>query len=131
MIPQKREGKPHLRKGSDQPPPKPPQHALPYHKLQSLPRSTTACPPFPQTAPRPTNNTDDAATVREDTPWPSTGKMSENLFEERNWVLPKGLFSYRRQKGGCYSSKKRMKIGRANLQTKGRKMWLGTQLPLL
>ena len=28
-------------------------------------------------------------TVREDTPWPSTGKMLGNLFEERNWVLPK------------------------------------------
>ena len=25
----------------------------------------------------------------EDTPWPSAGKMSGNLFEERNWVLPK------------------------------------------
>ena len=28
-------------------------------------------------------------TVREDTPWPGTGKMSGNLFEERNWVLSK------------------------------------------
>ena len=28
-------------------------------------------------------------TVREATPWPSAGKMSGNLFEERNWVLPK------------------------------------------
>ena len=28
-------------------------------------------------------------TVREDTPWPSTGKMLDNLFEERNWLLPK------------------------------------------
>ena len=28
-------------------------------------------------------------TAREDTPWPSIGKMSGNLFEDRNWVLPK------------------------------------------
>ena len=28
-------------------------------------------------------------TVREDTPWPSIGKMLGNLFEERNWVVPK------------------------------------------
>ena len=27
--------------------------------------------------------------MREDTPWPGAGKMSGNLFEERNWVLPK------------------------------------------
>ena len=27
--------------------------------------------------------------MREDTPWPSAGKMSRNLFEDRNWLLPK------------------------------------------
>ena len=27
--------------------------------------------------------------VREDTPWPSSGKMSGNLFEDRYWLLPK------------------------------------------
>ena len=27
-------------------------------------------------------------TVREDTPWPGTGKMSGNLFVERNWPIP-------------------------------------------
>ena len=30
-----------------------------------------------------------SAPVREDTPWPSAGKMSGNLFEDRNWLLPK------------------------------------------
>ena len=28
-------------------------------------------------------------TVREDTPWPSAGKMLGNLFGERKWALPK------------------------------------------
>ena len=28
-------------------------------------------------------------TVRQDTPWPSTGKMSGNLFQDKNWLLPK------------------------------------------
>ena len=27
--------------------------------------------------------------MREDTPWPSAGKLLGNLFEERNWPLPK------------------------------------------
>ena len=31
--------------------------------------------------------------MREDTPWPSTGKMSGNLFEDRNWLLPKNYLA--------------------------------------
>ena len=61
----------------------------PLSQTAATPRATGACPPFLQTAPKPTNGADDAVTVREDTPWPGTGKMSGNLFEERNWVLPK------------------------------------------
>ena len=26
--------------------------------------------------------------VRESTPWPGTGKMSGNLFDDRNWLIP-------------------------------------------
>ena len=52
----------------------------------ATPRATVACPPLQQTAPKPTNG---AVTVREDTPWPDAGKMLGNLFEERNWMLPK------------------------------------------
>ena len=56
----------------------------------ATPKATMMCLPLLQTAPRPTNGTSAApVTVREDTPWPGTGKMSGNLFEERNWVLPK------------------------------------------
>ena len=31
--------------------------------------------------------------MREDTPWPGTGKMSGNLFEDRNWLLPKNYLA--------------------------------------
>ena len=56
----------------------------------ATPKATVTCPPLPQTAPRPTNGASAAlVTVREDTPWPVTGKMSGNLFVERNWVIPK------------------------------------------
>ena len=53
-------------------------------------RATTMCPPLLQAPPKPTNSASSAPmTVREDTPWPGTGKMLGNLFEEKNWVLPK------------------------------------------
>ena len=41
------------------------------------------CPPLPQALPKPNSNTS-LAPVREDTPWPSAGKMLGNLFEEMN-----------------------------------------------
>ena len=56
----------------------------------ATPRATAVHCPLLQTAPKPTNGASSTpVTVREDTPWPSAGKMSGNLFEERNWVLPK------------------------------------------
>ena len=74
MSPQKKERGPHPGKDSGQPLPKLLQCAHPYCK----------------TTPRPTNSTSAApVTVREDTPWPGTGKMSGNLFVERNWAIPK------------------------------------------
>ena len=88
MIPQRREVEPHLRKGLGQPPQS--HHGMPPLITNcSYPRAAAACPPFPQTAPRSTNGADEAVKVREDTPWPSAGKMLRNLFEERKWVLPK------------------------------------------
>ena len=56
----------------------------------ATPRATAMHHPLPQATPKLTNSTLSApVTVREDTPWPGAGKMSGNLFEERNWVLPK------------------------------------------
>ena len=69
--------------------PKWPWCTLPYCKLQPSPGLLQHHPPFPQTTPKPPNGADDVVTVREDSPWPDAGKMSGNLFEERNWVLPK------------------------------------------
>ena len=38
--------------------------------------------------------------VREDTPWPSAGRMSCYLFKERNWLLPKGYLAMEGEKDG-------------------------------
>ena len=60
------------------------------------PRVTMTCPPLPQVPPKPSNKV--PPTVRADTPWPSAGKMSGNLFEERNWLLPKGCLAIENEK---------------------------------
>ena len=82
------ETNPNIRKGNSTEKRK---RATPKKKFRpATPRSTMACPPLPQATPKPTNSASSApVTVREDTPWPGIGKMSGNLFEERNWVLPK------------------------------------------
>ena len=67
------------------------KRATPKKKFSpATPRTTMMHPPFPQATPKPTNSASSApVTVREDTPWPSTGKMLGYLFEEGNWVLLK------------------------------------------
>ena len=70
----------------------------PLSQTAATPRATAVCPPFLQATPKPTNGADDVMTVREDTPWPSAGKMSGNLFEERNWVLPKDYLAIESKK---------------------------------
>ena len=65
----------------------------------ATPRATTVHPPLLQTAPKPTNGASSApVTVSEGTPWPSAGKMLGNLFEERNWVLPKDYLAIENKK---------------------------------
>ena len=62
----------------------------------ATPRATVMHLPLLQAPPKPTTDAAAAsgpAMVREDTPWPSAGKMSGNLFEERNWLLPKGYLA--------------------------------------
>ena len=61
------------------------------------------CPPLLQTPPKSTSDavtTSAPAMVREDTPWPGAGKMSGNLFKERNWLLPKGYLAMEGEKEG-------------------------------
>ena len=47
----------------------------PLLQTTANPKATTVCPSFSQAAPKPTNGPDDTLMVREDTPWPGTGKM--------------------------------------------------------
>ena len=95
----------------------------PISKTVATPRATMACPPFLQAAPKPTNGADGAVTVREDTQWPSTGKMSGNLFKERNWVVPKDYLAVESKKEDAIVAKPppkgEPKTGEQNLQPKG------------
>ena len=65
------------------------KRATPKKKfMPAIPRVTAMCPPLLQALPKPNSNVS-SIPVREDTSWPGAGKMSGNLFEERNWLLPK------------------------------------------
>ena len=49
--------------------------------------------PLPEAPPKPKNDVPDSQSlpsvpVCKSTPWPGAGKMSGNLFEDRNWLLP-------------------------------------------
>ena len=47
------------------------------------------CPPLPEAPPKPKSNVPlPSVPERESIPWPGTGKVSGNLFEDRNWLLP-------------------------------------------
>ena len=65
------------------------KRTTPKKKFRSaIPRVATMCPSLLQAPPKPSSSAS-SAPVREDTPWPSTGKLLGNLFEERNWLLSK------------------------------------------
>ena len=72
--------------------------ATPRRKFRpATPRVTTMHLPLPQASPKSSNNI--SATIRDYTPWPGAGKMSGNLFDDRNWqklATPEGLSSHRR-----------------------------------
>ena len=80
------ETNPNFRKGD---PTEKRKRATPKKKFRpAIPRVTAMCPPLLQAPPKASSSAS-SAPVREDTTWPGTGKMSGNLFEERNWLLPK------------------------------------------
>ena len=89
------------------------------------------CPPLPQAPPKPSN--EGPPTVRADTPWPGAGKMSGNLFEDRNWLLLKGYLAIENKKDDTDtpSLKEEPKVEKQSDNPKRRKMWMGTQLSLL
>ena len=53
------------------------------------PKPTATCQPLPEAPPKPKNDMPDSqpAPVHKTTLWPGAGKMSGNLFEDRNWLL--------------------------------------------
>ena len=60
---------------------------------QETPKPITAHLPLPEAPPKPKNDVPDSQSlpsvpVHKSNPWPGTGKMSGNLFEDRNWLLP-------------------------------------------
>ena len=65
--------------------------ATPKKKFRpATPKPTTACPPLPEAPPKPKNSA--PLPVGEDTQWHGTGKITGNLFEDRNWLLPKTIW---------------------------------------
>ena len=69
------------------------QRAVPKRFRPATPKSTTMHPPLPEAPPKPGTNVADSqpppsVPVCKSTPWPGAGKMSGNLFEDRNWLLP-------------------------------------------
>ena len=98
---------------------------------QAIPKATVMHSPLPQAPPKPTSNAAAAsvpATVRQDTPWPSTGKMSGNLFQDNNWLLLKGYLATEGEKEEMAKPypKEEDKMGE---RAQRRKVWLGAQLP--
>ena len=71
------------------------KRAIPKKKFRpATPKPTGTCPPLPEAPPKPKNSMPlPSLAVREYTPWPGTGKMLENLFGERNWLLPKNYLA--------------------------------------
>ena len=71
-------------------------------KRKFIPVAPTATvTPLPKTPPKPASNAAAASMpmmVRQDTPWPSAGTMSGNLFQDRNWLLPKAIWPQRKRK---------------------------------
>ena len=58
------------------------KRATPKKKFRpATPKPTTTCPSIPDAPPKPKNSTPlPSVPAREDTPWPSAGKMSGNLL---------------------------------------------------
>ena len=69
------------------------KRAAPKRFRPTVPKPTTTCLPIPEAPPKPKTDVPDnrpppSVPVCENTPWPGTGRMSGNLFEDRNWLLP-------------------------------------------
>ena len=94
-----------------------------------IPRVTATCPSLPQVPPKPSNEV--PPTVRADTPWPGAGKMSGNLFEDRNWLLLKGYLAIENMKDDIDtpSLKEEPKIEKQSDNSKEEKCGWGPNCP--
>ena len=69
------------------------KRAAPKRFRPTAPKPTATHLPIPEAPPKPKTDVPDSrpppsVPAHESTPWPGTGKMSGNLFEDRNWLLP-------------------------------------------
>ena len=65
------------------------KRSTPKEFRPATPKPTTAHLPLPEVLPKPKNDVPlPSVPVHKSTSWPGTGKMSGNLFEERNWLFP-------------------------------------------
>ena len=73
------------------------------------------------------------AQVCESTPWPGAGRMSGNLFEDRNWLLPPNYLNNdcKNAANPKSSIKEEPKTSEQSPSPKYREMWMGTKLSLL
>ena len=70
------------------------KRATPKKFRPTTPKPTTVCPPLPEAPQKPKNSLPlPSVLVREDTTWPGAGKMLGNIFEDRNWLLPKNYLA--------------------------------------
>ena len=71
------------------------KRATPKKKFRpATPKHTAPHPPLPEAPPKPKNSAPlPSVPAREDTLWPGGRKMSGNLFEDRNWLLPKNYLA--------------------------------------
>ena len=66
------------------------KRATPKKKFRpATPKPATVHPPLPEAPLKPKSEIlSPSVPVRESTPWPGAGKMSGNLFDDRNWLIP-------------------------------------------
>ena len=66
------------------------KRATPKKKFRpATPKPVTECPPLLEAPPK----LAPSVPVRECTPWPGAGKMSGNLFDDRNWLIPQNYLT--------------------------------------
>ena len=74
------------------------KRATPKKKFSpATPKPATECPPLPEAPP----NLAHSVPARESIPWPGTGKMSGNLFDDRNWLIPQNYLPSKDKEENC------------------------------